>query len=103
MKAKYHQDADTVVTLDVLKKHSDGTVDLGQEKVLLVSRCPVSEDGKPGTVTLPQDLEAKAVADKAAADKAAADKAAADKAAADKAAADKAAADKAAADKAAAK
>jgi hypothetical protein len=96
MKAKYHQDADTVVTLDVLKKHSDGTVDLGQEKVVLVSRCPVSEDGKPGTVTLPVEPDPKAEAAKVKAEAEAAEKAAAEKAAADKAAADKAAADKAA-------
>lgn len=82
MKAIYHQDATTKITLDVLEKPKGGKADLGRSKEVLISDCPISKDGAPGTCTLiKDDGDAKAeAAEKAAAEKAA-EEAAAKKAA----------------------
>ena len=65
MKAIYHQDASTQVTLDVLDKPANGKVSLGRAKEVLVTGCPISKDGAPGTCTLigePKDDAKKAAA-----------------------------------------
>lgn len=52
MKAIYYQDDKTKITLDVLTDHKNGTVDLGREKEVLVSKCRVSDKAEPGAATL---------------------------------------------------
>lgn len=66
MKAIYHQDASTRITLDVLENKA-GRVTLGREKEVLVVGVPVSKDGAPGTCTLVEDEDPKKTAKAAAA------------------------------------
>ncbi len=65
MKAIYHQDATTRVTLDVLEQ-KNGQVTLGREKEILISGVPVSKDGAPGTCTLIESEDPKKSAKAAA-------------------------------------
>lgn len=51
MKATYHQDATTRITLDVLE-NKNGLATLGREKEILVTGVVISDDGAPGTCTL---------------------------------------------------
>lgn len=37
---------------DILATHKDGTVDLGSDGTLVISRCKVSSEAQPGTCTL---------------------------------------------------
>lgn len=65
MKAIYHQDATTRVTLDILERNGN-QVTLGREKQILIAGVPISSDATPGTCSLvedPADAKAKAEAD----------------------------------------
>jgi hypothetical protein len=53
MTATYRQEAPLKdKTLDVLKQHEDGTVDLGSDGVLTVGGCKVSDSPKVGECSL---------------------------------------------------
>lgn len=58
MKAIYHQDATTRITLDVLET-KDGKATLGREKEVLVSGVVISKEAAPGTCTLVEDEDPK--------------------------------------------
>lgn len=67
MKAIYHQDRTTRITLDVLET-KDGKATLGREKEVLVSGVVISQDGAPGTCTLGEGTAKKGKGRKAAKD-----------------------------------
>lgn len=54
--AHYHQFGREPLSLDVLKQHGDGTVDLGRGGELVVSRCRLATMPQPGCATLAPDL-----------------------------------------------
>lgn len=49
--ALYHQAKREPVRLEILKVHSDGTVDLGREGAVIVSQCQVVKEPQPGCCT----------------------------------------------------
>lgn len=51
-KAIYHQTGGVAVELDILKSYKDNTVDLGRDDAVVVGKCPVSEEAKPGHAVL---------------------------------------------------
>lgn len=51
MKALYHQHAREPQEFDA-KKNDDGTFDLSRAGEVVISKCPVSDDGLAGTCTL---------------------------------------------------
>ena len=63
-KAKYHSPDGTTPIYDVLKENSDKTLDLGEDEVLIIGKCTVSEDGAVGTCTLADKADLKAEEDK---------------------------------------
>lgn len=67
MKAHYHQPGKAPLELHVVKDHKNGTLDLGRDASgpAIITDCPVSKDGAPGTCTL---IEADAKAAKAETD-----------------------------------
>lgn len=66
MKAHYHQHGKHPQEYTVLKKHDDGTIDLGPEGgEPVVTRCPVAEEPVPGSATLITAKKAEAKADDA--------------------------------------
>lgn len=74
MKALRHQHGKQPQEFDVLKKHKDGTVDLGLNGELVIGNCVVAEEAAPGTCTLVSDGKKRpSKAELAAAQKAAAE------------------------------
>ncbi len=61
--ATYHQPAGPVI-LDVLKNHSDGTVDLGVDGRVIITKCPVAEKAGDGSCILIEDESAEKAAAK---------------------------------------
>ena len=47
----YHQDSKAPLLLDVIRKNSDGTFDLGLDGSVVVSSCLVTETPAPGAAT----------------------------------------------------
>lgn len=61
MTALYHQAGQPPKEFTVVQRHDDGTIDFADGDVVIVKRCPVSEDGKPGTCTLQESPTEKPV------------------------------------------
>jgi hypothetical protein len=64
MKALYHREANEPQEFTVLKKNTDGTVDIGPENgAAIVTGCPVAKEAAPGFATLIEEA-AKTVEEK---------------------------------------
>lgn len=50
--AFYYNENGVAKEFDILKENKDGTLDIGTGSTLVVGKVQISEDGKPGTVTL---------------------------------------------------
>lgn len=63
--ARYHQAGKPDITLDIVKEHPNGNVDLARGEEVLVTNCALSPAGAAGTATIITATEAKSEAKKA--------------------------------------